>query len=181
MGRMEKTVATVLVSAALLVPVAACSSKSKTSTAASTTTTAGSSDSSKSFEITTSDGQVSLSLDGNLPPGWPSGFPLQGGAIPAGSGSLANSSQGKLVAVFNTSDSPQDTFNFYKGSSDLTVESSSSFGVGPAYVGTVAFSGTYPGRVTILARSGTTTIVVVLDATTGGAGGSTDTTGTAGY
>lgn len=76
--------------------------------------------------------------------------------MPAGSGSLANSSDSKQVAVFTTSDSPSDTFAFYKTNPDLTVDSSQSAGVGPAYIGSVAVSGTYTGRVTVSSKGGST-------------------------
>jgi len=179
MRRMDKTLATVMVAAALIVGVAACSSKAKTTTAPTTTTTADSSN--RTFQITTADGQISLSLDGKLPPGWPASFPIPDGATAAGSGSLANSSNGKLVAVFTTSGAAADAYDFYKGSSAFTVDSSSAIGAGPAYVGTVAFSGAFSGRVNVLSRGSQTTIVVTLDATSANgstsAGGATATTG----
>jgi hypothetical protein len=46
-------------------------SSSSTTTEKKTTTTAA-----KSFQVSVPDGQVSLSLDGKLPQGWPSSFPL---------------------------------------------------------------------------------------------------------
>jgi len=178
MRRVREAMAVGAMAAALVLPLAACSSDAKTSSAGTTTTTAASN---KNFEVTTADGQISLSLDGKLPPGWPSSFPVPDGATAAGSGSLANSSKGKLVAVFTTSGSAEDTYNFYKGSSALTVDSSSAIGAGPAYVGTVAFSGSFSGRVSVISRGSQTTIVVALDATsTNGstdAGGATATTG----
>ena len=178
MRRMNTTLATVVVAAALIVGAAACSSTAKTTTA-STTTTADSS--SRTFQITTGDGQISLSLDGKLPPGWPASFPIPDGATAAGSGSLANSSNGKLVAVFTASGAAADAYDFYKGSSAFTVDSSSAIGVGPAYVGTVTFSGSFSGRVSVLSRGSQTTIVVTLDATSANgstsAGGATATTG----
>ena len=169
---LNKTVVTVALAAALLVPISACSSKSKTTTTAA--------ESNKTFEVITTDGQISVSLHGNLPPGWPSGFSLPGGAVPAGSGSLTNSSAGKQVAVFTTSASPSDTFAFYETDPGLTVDRSQSASVGPAYIGSVAVTGTYTGRVTVLSKGGSTSIVILLDATTGGSssGGSTNTTGT---
>lgn len=67
--------------------------------------------------------------------------------------------------MFHTSDSPSDTFAFYKTNPDLTVDNSQSAGVGPACIGSVAFTGAYTGWVTLLTK-----------------GGSTNTTGTsAGY
>ncbi|MGZ4682587.1 MAG: hypothetical protein ACXWCM_03145 [Acidimicrobiales bacterium] len=178
MRRVHKLVAIGAVSAALVLPTVACSSSSKSGS--ETTTTSTTSASSKSFEVTTADGQISLSLDGNLPPGWPTTFPVPDGASPAGSGSLAKGGSGKLVGVFTGSMTPQDAYDFYKSSTAYTVDDSQSLGAGSAYVGTVSFSGTYTGRVTVLSKGGSTTIVIVIDAgsdaNTNGTGGSTGTT-----
>ncbi len=168
---MKRALTATAVSAAVLLGGVACSSSS-TNEAATTTTTA----SKKSFEISTEDGQVSLSLDGKLPPGWPSAFPVPNGAQPAGSGSLGGSSTTVLVGVFTAPGSPEDAYGFYTSQSSLTVESKSSIGSGDRYVGTVKFSGSDTGRVTVLPRDGQTYIVVVLE--TAGTG-STGTTGTA--
>ena len=156
-----------VVVATLVVAMAGCSSSSKSAstTTTSTSTTAGN----KSFEVTTADGQVSLSLDGNLPPGWPQTFPVPDGASPAGSGSLVKGESGKLVAVFTSTGTPQDAYTFYRDSTAITVDDSSAGGIGPAYLGTVKFSGSSTGRVTVLSKGGATTIVIVLDS------GSTDT------
>jgi hypothetical protein len=164
------------VSAALVLPMAACSSDAKK--ASDSTTTSTTSASNKSFEVTTADGQISLSLDGNLPPGWPDTFPVPDGASPAGSGSLAKGGTGKLVGVFTGSMSPQDAYDFYKSSTAFTVDDSSSIGAGPAYVGSVKFSGDYTGRVTVLSKGGSTTIVIVFDA--GSDSGTDDTSGSSG-
>jgi hypothetical protein len=144
-----------LMAVALALP--ACSSSSKSS---STTTTTG-----KSFHVTTDAGQVSLSLNGQLPPSWPSGFPVPSGATVAGSGSLVGGSQGVMVGAYTTTGPPADAFNFYKSSSSLTIDSSKSVGAGSAYVGNLKMSGTYPGDVAIVSLSGTTYIVVVLTGT----------------
>src|SRR5262249_41448243 len=116
--------------------------------------------------ISTADGQVSLSLDGQLPPNWPSSFPLPQGAKPAGSGSLGGESTTGVVAVFQTSQSPQDVYSYYTDQARLTVESKSSVGGDKTFVGTVQFSGSPSGRVTILPRDDQTLILVTL--TTGG-------------
>ena len=58
----------------LLLAAAGCSSSS---TSSNSTTTI-----SKSFQVNTPDGQVSISLDGKLPPNWPSGFPSRRGPRP---------------------------------------------------------------------------------------------------
>lgn len=176
MRRVRELMAIGAVSAALVLPLAACSSDAKPSSETSTTSTTAAS--SKSFEVTTADGQISLSLDGNLPPGWPTSFPVPDGASPAGSGSLAKDGSGKLVGVFTGPMSPQDVYDFYKTSTEFTVDDSSSVGAGPAYVGSVKFSGDYTGRVTVLSKGGSTTIVIVLDA--GSDTGTDDTSGSSG-
>jgi hypothetical protein len=150
-------------SLALVGSAASCSSDAKTSSKEETTTST-TEEANKSFEITTADGQISLSLDGNLPPGWPDTFPVPDGASPAGSGSFVNGGSGKMVGVFTGSLSPQDAYDFYTASTAYTVDDSKTVGAGSAYVGTVQFSGTYEGRVTILSKGGSTTIVIVIDA-----------------
>jgi len=134
--------------------LAACGSSSKSS---STTTTTK-----KNVAVETPDGQVSLSLDGQLPPNWPSGFPVATGATPAGSGSLVNGGSGVMIGVFTTKQSPSDAYEFYKNNSALTVTNSGSVGAGDTYVGTVEFTGTYVGNVTVVAAGSDTNIVVTL-------------------
>jgi hypothetical protein len=134
---------------------AACSSSGSSSK--STTTTAA-----RNYSISTSDGQVTVSLDGHLPPGWPSAFPVPSGAKPAGSGSVTGGSEGVMVAVYTLSGSPQDAFDFYKSSSDLHVDDSSSVGGTNTFVGRVKFSGTYSGEVTIGKLGSANGSVVVL-------------------
>lgn len=170
--------AAVLALALVVTPVAACSSSSKSDQAATTTTTTTAANN-KEIAFQTDDGQVSLSLNGNLPPGWPKDFPIPEGATPAGSGSLGTDTV-KMIGVFKTSQDPADVYDFYKTNSELTVDSSNAAGIGPLYVGTVQFSGTYTGRATIGKVSGDTLIVIALDvsSTTGTTGGSTS--GTAG-
>ncbi len=145
--------------------VLGCSSSAKS--AQTTSTTRG-----KNYQVTTADGQVTVSLDGHLPPGWPSGFPVPPDAKVAGSGSVQGES-GVMVAVYTLSGSPQDAFNFYKTNGQLTVDSSSSVGGSRAFVGTVKISGTYDGRVTIGAVGDTNGVVVVLN--TGGSSNSSST------
>jgi hypothetical protein len=147
--------------------LAACGSSSKSGD--HTTTTAAPN---KGFDISTPEGSASLSLNGNLPPDWPSAFPVPSDATAAGSGSLANSSSGGMVAVYTVSGTPSDAFNFYKTNSSLDVTKSSSYGVGGSFVGTVQFTGTYSGSANIAGRNSTTYLVVVLKS----ADGSTTTT-----
>ncbi len=67
-----------------------------------TTTTEKASDSSSTdtLEISTPEGQVSLSLHGELPPGWPEDLLLPKGADAAGSGSLGDTDSTVMVGVF---------------------------------------------------------------------------------
>lgn len=145
--------------AGLVLGTVGCSSDGD-STAATTTTAAPEN---RSFQVSTDAGQVSLSLDGELPPGWPSSFPLPSGAEPAGSGSLGSSSEGVMIAVFTASGSPEDTYNYYVSDAGLTVDSKKSVGVGGAYLGTVTFSGSPSGNVTVLPKDGETLIVITLE------------------
>jgi len=105
------------------------------------------------FDVETPDGQVSLALNGKLPPGWPSDFPVPDGASPAGSGSFVDTAKGGArIGVYQTSHSPDDTFNFYKSNDSLTIIASGSAGSGDNYVGTIQFGGSSPGNVTIVSR-----------------------------
>ena len=152
----------------------ACSSSSDSS--AATTTTAKSSNGTvpKSFSVSVPEGEVSLSLDGQLPPNWPSSFPVPDGAEPAGSGSLAKSESGVQVGVFSTSQSGKDAFAFYSGDSALSPSNVKSTGIGNAFVGTLTLGGSYEGTVWVGGYDGTTYIVVVLTGSSG-AGGTSNT------
>jgi hypothetical protein len=141
------------------VALAACSSSGKTSS--STTTNAG-----KTYSLSTSKGQVSLSLDGHLPEHWPSGFPLPDGAKAAGSGALQGGSEGVIVGVFTTSGSAQDAYDFYRTNRDLKIDDTKSAGGSNAFVGTVDFSGAYSGVVTAGNLGSTEGFVVILESGT---------------
>ena len=157
----------VLALAALaIVLLAACGSSSKSGSATTTTSL-------KNVAVETPDGQVSLSLDGHLPPNWPAGFPVPTGAAPAGSGSLVNGGSGLLIGVYSTTQPPADAFNFYKTNASLTVSNASSVGSGDKFVGMLELSGSYSGNVTVVAAGGQTYIVVTLTS-----GSSTTTTTT---
>ena len=115
------------------------------------------------FHVTTPNGQVSLSLNGQLPPNWPASFPVPQGATPAGSGSLAGSSSGVKVAVYTTSATAEETFAFYKAtSSGLTTSNATTVGIGTSYVGRLKMSAPYIGSVTVVDHNGTTYIVIVI-------------------
>jgi hypothetical protein len=169
---MKTKIATLLCCVALLVGAAACSS-SDDKADQTTTTTAN-----KGFEVTTPQGQVSVSLSGSLPPNWPDAFPLPSGSEAAGTGSLGNSSSTGFIGVFTTSETPQDAYNFYRNNSELQVTDSSSVGTGNAYVGYIAFSGTFSGWVAIAPyTNGQTLVIAYLNQSTGGSTGTTGTTG----
>ena len=94
-----------------LVAAAGCSSSSSSAaspatTAASPATTTASPTpkiTARNFQVSTPNGQVSLSLDGQLPSNWPSQFPVPAGFKVAGSGSLGGSSSATLVAAYTAS------------------------------------------------------------------------------
>ena len=154
---------------------AGCGSSSKSSSSDSGSKSSGTTvATNKGFSIDTPEGQASISLNGNLPPNWPSSFPVPENASPAGSGSLGNSNSATLVGVYTVDGSAEDAYNFYKTNTAYTVGDSSSAGAGSAFVGKVSFSGAYKGSATVAGRNNTTYIVVVLD--TGGTSGSTTST-----
>jgi hypothetical protein len=174
MGGSVKTtrkLARVAALAALIGAVAVGCSSNDSNKSSSTTTTSRSNR--KSFQVTTPDGQASLSLDGQLPPGWPSGFPVAPNTKKAGSGSLGNTSKTVLIGVYSATSKPEDVFNYYKSSNAYTVNSSNSAGAGSAFVGTVEFSGAYTGNTTVVSNQGTTYVIVSLE--TGGAGTTSST------
>jgi hypothetical protein len=127
-----------------------------------TTTTAN-----RGFEVDTPEGQVSLSLSGELPPNWPSDFPIPEGAEPAGSGSLGGAGSTGFVGVYSTSESPADTYAYFRDSAGLTVSGATSLGSGDTYLGNVAFSGDPSGSVTVIPSGGETLIIVVLSQSSG--------------
>jgi hypothetical protein len=157
--------------AALLGAVAMGCSSDDSNTSSSTSTTAK--EGRKSFQVSTPDGQASLSLDGQLPPNWPSGFPVAPNTKKAGSGSLGDTSKTVLIGVYSATSKPDDVFNFYKSSNAYTVNNSTSAGAGSAFVGTVEFSGAYTGNTTVVSNEGTTYVIVSLES--GGAGSTSST------
>ncbi len=158
-----------------------CSSTDSSAPATTTTTSTTTAPSAnKTFAVDTPDGQVSLSLDGKLPPNWPSTFPVPSDATAAGSGSLGNTSKTVLVAVYTVKGSAADAFSFYRSNSSLTVSDASSFGVGNAYVGKMKLSGTYTGSVSVVGRNETTYAVIVLENPDGSSSGTTPATATTG-
>ena len=153
-----------------LAAAAGCSSSSSSTaspatTAASPATTPASPTpkiTARNFQVSTPNGQVSLSLDGQLPPGWPSQFPVPAQAKAAGSGSLGGSSSATLVAAYTTSQPASDAFAFYTGNSKLTTSGQKSAGAGAHYAGRAKITAPYTGSVTVVSHSGTTYVVIVL-------------------
>ena len=146
-----------------LVAAAGCSSSSSsTASPATTAASPAATSTAKNFQVSTPNGQVSLSLAGQLPPNWPSQFPVPAGAKAAGSGSLGGSSSATSVAAYTTSESASDAFAFYKDNSKLTTSDQKSVGTGAHYVGTAKITAPYTGSVTVVSHSGTTYIVIVL-------------------
>lgn len=150
----------------------ACSSSSDSSSKTTTTKKTETTAKARSFEVSTPEGQVSLSLDGQLPPNWPSGFPVPDGAKAAGSGSLGGDSSATMVAVYTTSKSGKDTFGFYTGQSSLQPSDQKSTAIGNTYAGTMKIAKPDSGSVTVTELDGTTYIIVVLE-TSGSTTGTT--------
>jgi hypothetical protein len=138
------------------------------SNSSTTTTTA----SLKNFTVTLPSGQASLSLTGELPPNWPSGFPLPPDTTAAGSGSVGGSSTTQNVAVFKSSRPPKEVYDFYVNNDALHVSDQSAGGVGSTYAGQLKFSGDFQGSLAVVGRGNTTYLVVQLES----AGAATTTT-----
>jgi hypothetical protein len=159
--RTYNSFAPVLAIAALLLIMGCSSSPSKSSTSSSTTSPG------RSLTVNTPEGSVSLSLDGKLPPGWPSGFPIPPGATPAGSGSIGGSTEAHMIAVFDYPGTGQNAFDFYKNDNTLTVNNAKSVGTGSSFVGQMELTGNYSGSVTVTAIKGQTYVVVYLNTAKG--------------
>jgi hypothetical protein len=174
-GRARRRTGWTLAAGLAVVAAAGCSSTSSKS--APPTTVTPTTQATKHLSVVTPEGQVSLSLDGQLPPGWPAQFPVPAGATPAGSGSLGSAQTGTSVAVYNTSQSPPQTFDFYRTNQSLTVVSSKALGSGTAYIGRVTISNPWKGSVTVVPSSSASMAVVVLSTSTGSTTSSTTPTG----
>lgn len=167
----NKVIGVAAVVVIVAVAATACSnneSTETTTTRAETTTTAKR----ESFQVSTPEGQASLSLDGQLPPGWPANFPVPDNAEPAGSGSVSGSTSGYLIGVYTTSESGKDVFDFYNSQTALQPTDQRSAG-GSNFLGSMKIASPDSGSITISEVSGTTYIVVFLTT----AGTSTSTTG----
>ena len=147
------------VAVAASVAIGGCSS-SHNSGSLTTTTTA------KSFSVDTPEGTVSVSLDGQLPPHWPSDFPIPPDTTPAGSGSVGSDTTAHMIAVFSSSGTGQEAFDFYKNSTALTITNPKSVGTGSSFAGRLQFSGTHTGSVSVTELQGQTLIIVYLKTST---------------
>jgi hypothetical protein len=116
----------------------------------------------KDFFVSLPDGQVSVSLDGKLPPGWPSDFPLPPDSTTEGSGSLGANGTTTKVAVYSTPQPADDVYDFYRQHERLQSSSEKSAGAGESFLGTLRFSGSFDGSLAVLAHDDKTFIVVVL-------------------
>jgi hypothetical protein len=170
-----------LLSLAVLAALAAgCSATTTADAPATTETIASEGTPARNVAVETSDGQVSLSLDGQLPPNWPSDFPLPPGATPAGSGSLLKGDSGGMVAAFRITGTPQETFAFYMARDDLGITDSSSVGLGGAYLARARMTGSYEGSVSVGGASAGDLLVVVLKGEPSEVPGTTAATATTG-
>jgi|tagenome__1003787_1003787.scaffolds.fasta_scaffold20982259_4 hypothetical protein len=158
---------------------AGCSSDSKGSPTTTTRKEAG-------FQIATPDGNASVTLNGDLPAGWPTAFPIPDDADVAGSGSVSGSDSSTMVAVYSVAGDASDTYDFYKSNTAFHVTSSSSAGIGSAFVGSVQFDGAFTGSITLAGRNARTYLAIVLKTgaaattTTLSGGDETTTTGVPG-
>jgi hypothetical protein len=158
-----------------------CSGSEPSATTAAPASTAPPATANRTVEMTTDDGQASLSLTGELPPNWPASFPLPPGATPAGSGSLVKDQSGAMVGVFRITGSAEDTFAFYRSNPDVPVTDPSTIGLGPAFVGRAKLGSPWAGSVTVGGAGGADLLVVVLrpsPATSGTTPGTAGTTST---
>lgn len=164
-----------LAAASIAVPVGACSGDDTATTSSTTTTTTSAAP--RNFQVSTPDGQVSLSLDGQLPPGWPTDFPVPGGAEPAGSGSVGDAESTVRVGVFTTTEAGQATLEFYTDNTEVQTDNPAAAGSGDGLVASLDLVAPYEGSLTVLSRTGATYLIVVLNEDSPGSSGTTTTTG----
>jgi hypothetical protein len=71
-----------------------------------------------------------------------------------------------MIAVYETTSTGQEAFDFYKNSTSLTVSNPKTVGAGNAFVGRLKLSGTHKGSVTVSELSDQTHITVYLNTST---------------
>jgi hypothetical protein len=146
----------------MLLLAAGCGSSSSHDQTSATATPSVQPTTSRNFQVSTPNGQVSVSLDGQLPPNWPTDFPLPPSAAAAGSGSLGGSSSTGHVAVFSTTTPAPAVFSYYTSNRTVTTTGAKTVGAGLTFVGSTRVTAPYTGSVTVAGRSDATYIVVVL-------------------
>ncbi len=114
------------------------------------------------LDVQTPAGAVTISLDEQLPVGWPADFPVPDTATPAGSGVLAGAAPTTQIGAFTVAQPPDEVFTFYEQQAGLAVASASSAGTGDEFDGTVRLEGASAGLVTVVGVAGGATIVAVL-------------------
>jgi hypothetical protein len=169
------TAALVVAGLAVLAALGSCSGHDDPSSSTATTTATAGAPGRSGRSVTTPDGQVSLTLDGRLPTGWPSGIPIPPGSTPAGSGVLQGSSADVSIGVLTTTSTPRQVLAFYSGAGRASGPASA-VGSGRSFVGTVGLA-TPPGRVTVVPGGDGSYVIVTLPAR--GTGGTSTTAGTA--
>jgi len=120
------------------------------------------------IDVQTPAGAVTISLDQQLPAGWPADFPVPATATPAGSGALAGAAPTTQIGAYSVAQPPDEVFAFYAQQAGLAVASASSAGTGDEFDGTVRLEGASAGLVTVVGGAGGATIVAVLQGLEGG-------------
>jgi hypothetical protein len=114
------------------------------------------------IDVTTPAGVVTVSLDAQLPSGWPAEFPVPSTATPAGTGVLPGAAPTTKIGAFSSSATPDEVFGFYSEQAGLPVASATSAGDGDTFDGTVRIEGDPAGVVTVVGRDGGAMVVAVL-------------------
>lgn len=114
------------------------------------------------IDVTTQAGVVTVSLDAQLPTGWPAEFPVPAAATPVGTGVLAGAAPTTRIGAFAASAPPDEVFAFYAEQAGLPVASATSAGAGDTFDGTVRIEGDPAGVVTVVGRDGGAMVVAVL-------------------
>ncbi len=149
----------VLFTSALVLLAAGCAS-SAAFTGSGSSSAARASD--HTVRISTPAGDATVALDGHLPPGWPSDFPLPAGAKAAGSGSLTTSSRSTLVAVYSSDQAPETVFGFYRAHPGLKAGEPTSVGFGSAFAGELSFTDTFTGSMGVIGKDASSYFAIVL-------------------
>jgi hypothetical protein len=112
------------------------------------------------LQVSTPDGQVSLSRSGDLPPGWPADFPLPSDSKPAGSGSLGGNQQTGMVALYTVKMQPEEAFEYYTTSSRVEHTNERQAGAGTSFAGSIEMTSPYRAVVTVAGSDDNSVIAV---------------------